>query len=190
MRLSGPFRTSILVGLALTGVLALQACGRAPQSKSVKQAAGADSVHPVTAGEILSLVREPGADAVLVNVWATWCEPCREEFPDLVRLQRSYRDRGLRLLFVSGDFDSEMPAVRRFLAQQGVDFRTYIKTGDDMKFIDTLNPRWSGALPATFVYDGSGRLLDFWEGKSSYAKLEEHVLHALRATHDSTEVRS
>ena len=47
---------------------------------------------------------------------------------------------------------------------------SYLKTGDDMEFIDRLEPRWTGALPATFIYDGGGSLRDFWEGKASYAR--------------------
>jgi len=142
----------------------------------------------------LAAVRAPGAKAVVVNVWATWCEPCREEFPDLVRLGHEYAGRGVRLVLVSGDFDSEKPAVTKFLTDQGVDFATYIKSGDDMQFINGLNPKWTGALPATFVYDGQGRQRDFWEGKASYAKMEERLRRVLEGREtgaaDSTEVRT
>jgi thiol-disulfide isomerase/thioredoxin len=130
---------------------------------------------PASAAQVLTAVREPGASVVVVNVWATWCIPCREEFPDLLRLRRSYRDRGLRLVLVSGDFSSERDAALGFLAEQGVDFPTYLKEGDDMEFINALDRRWSGALPATFVYDSSGMLQHFREGKTSYADFETMV---------------
>ena len=141
---------------------------------------------------VLAAVHAPGAKATVVNVWATWCEPCREEFPDLVRLHHEFENKGMRLVLVSGDFDTERAAVNKFLSDQGVDFTTYIKSGDDMKFINDLNPKWSGALPATFVYDGHGRLLDFWEGKASYDKMRERMLRVLEARNaaDSTEVRT
>jgi thiol-disulfide isomerase/thioredoxin len=148
------------------------------------RAAGVADSAPVLAAtgqEILRRVREPGAKAVLVNVWATWCVPCMEEFPHLVRLRRAYADRGLRVILVSGDFASELPRVREFLATQGVDFVSYIKSGDDVEFIDALSPRWSGALPATFIYDGGGALRQMWESRASYERFERGVLEVLNS---------
>jgi thiol-disulfide isomerase/thioredoxin len=139
------------------------------------------SVVPATGQEILRRVGEPGANVVLVNVWATWCVPCMEEFPHLVRLRRAYAERGLRVILVSGDFAGELPRVRMFLATQGVDFVSYIKSGDDMEFINALSPRWSGALPATFIYDGGGSLRQMWESQASYERFERGVLEVLNS---------
>jgi thiol-disulfide isomerase/thioredoxin len=131
-------------------------------------AAATPELEAVTVQDVLRTVRRPGATAVIVNVWATWCVPCREELPDLLRVEREYRGRGLRLVLVSADFDNSAGEARAFLARHGVDFKSYLKTGDDMAFIDGLSPKWSGALPATFVFDGAGALRDFWEGKATY----------------------
>jgi thiol-disulfide isomerase/thioredoxin len=139
------------------------------------------SVKSATAAEILRAVRASDAPVVLVNVWATWCLPCRQEFPDIVRLRKSWAGRGLRVIFVSGDFESELPAVKRFLAEQGVDFPTYLKRGKDMEFIDAFDPKWSGALPATFLYDRSGTRRRSLFGKSSYDRLEGAVRKLLAA---------
>jgi thiol-disulfide isomerase/thioredoxin len=116
---------------------------------------------------------------VLVNVWATWCLPCREELPELLRLRREYASRGLRLILVSGDFPSERSQVERFLEELGIDFATYLKDGSDMEFINTLHASWSGALPATFLFDAGGTLRKFWEGRASYATLERGVVDAI-----------
>lgn len=140
-------------------------------------------VRPATAEELLQIIAASDSSAVLMNVWATWCIPCREEFPDLLQVFRDYRDRGLRLVLVSGDHRSQLSEVVSFLEEHGVDFPTYIKEGKDMEFIDGLNPEWSGALPATFVYDGEGGLRSFWEGKASYETFEARVLEVL-ASHE------
>jgi hypothetical protein len=78
-------------------------------------------------------------------------------------------------VLVSGDFDTDKSEALRFLSAHGVDFPSFIKDGGDMEFIDGLDRRWSGALPATFLYDSSGRLRNFWEGKADYATLERRV---------------
>jgi thiol-disulfide isomerase/thioredoxin len=136
-------------------------------------------VTPATAADIQQAVREPGAKVVLLNMWATWCGPCREEFPDLVKLAKDYRDRGLRVVFVSWDDDEAM--ARQFLAEQGVDFPSYIKVSSesDPNFINAIEPRWTGAFPATMIFDARGKVQNFWEGKASYAQLEQRVLEVL-----------
>ena len=134
---------------------------------------------PVTAADLLKSVRASGASAVLVNLWATWCDPCREEFPDLVRLERKYRSRGLRVLFVSADDRDDAAAVEKFLADQGVDFPAYVKAEKDQPFIDHLEKRWSGALPATLLFDGGGRQRGFWEGPVRMGELEREIVEVL-----------
>ena len=136
---------------------------------------------PATAAQVLDAVKAAKQKVVVVNVWATWCIPCREELPDLLKLRRDYKDRGVELLLVSGDFSSEREQAAAFLSEQGVDFPTYIKTGDDMAFINAFDPKWSGALPATFIYDGQGKLRHALLGKSSYAQFEAQVLDVLRS---------
>lgn len=159
-------------GMAMS--LLLAGCAKAPTVPPEHV-----QIHTATAAEVLRAVREPGARAVLVNMWATWCGPCREEFPDLVRLQRNYRARGLKIVFVSWDTDTEV--ARRFLAAQGVDYPSFVKSGAerDPQFIDAFDPRWSGAMPTTFLYDGQGRLQDFWEGKQIYKILEQKLADTL-----------
>jgi thiol-disulfide isomerase/thioredoxin len=133
-----------------------------------------------TADTVLREVRRPGASVTLVNVWATWCLPCREEFPDLLRLRRAYQARGLRLVLVNADFGEGKDEAVKFLADQGVDFPTLLKDQDDDTFINALGGGWSGALPATFVFDGTGKLVEAWEQKATYATLESKIRPFLR----------
>jgi thiol-disulfide isomerase/thioredoxin len=129
------------------------------------------ALAPVTARDLLEKVQDARGDVVLVSVWATWCDPCRHEFPALLRLRRELAGRRFRLILVSADFADQQSKVLQFLAQQGVAFPTYLKAEQDMSFINTLDSRWSGALPATFLFDDAGKLRDFWEGEASYENL-------------------
>jgi thiol-disulfide isomerase/thioredoxin len=139
----------------------------------------APSPSPTTAEGVLEEVRKPGASAVLVNVWATWCSPCREEFPDLLHVARDLAPEGLRLLLVSVDFPGAEGDVADFLSTQGVDFPTFRRIGKDETFVDGLEKQWSGAIPATFLYDAKGKLVRMWEGKASYPVIKKRALEAL-----------
>jgi len=148
----------------------------------------APAVVPIAAEQILQKVKD-GRGATLVNLWATWCAPCRHEMPALLTVARAHREDGLRLMLVSADFDDQLPAVRRFLASQAVNETTYIKTGDDNAFINGLHRDWSGALPATLVFDASGRLTGFWEGAADENRFEHAVIAAIAETHPPEEPR-
>src|SRR2546423_2167943 len=94
--------------LLLLTLLLFSGCGaqHRPRTRASAVAAPADTavLLPIDAAGLLARVSGAGARATLVNVWATWCPPCREEFPAMVAVARRHRAEGLRLLLVSGDF--------------------------------------------------------------------------------------
>ena len=138
---------------------------------------------PADLATILAAVRAPGARAVLVNLWATWCDPCREEMPDLIRFFRAHRSAGLRLVLVSADDPGSRQDVARFLAEAGATgAQAFIKIGDDMAFINGLDARWSGALPASFLYDSRGAERHFWPGRVTLPDLEAALAQIAPAT--------
>ena len=174
-------RTIWLVGVNLLLAAAFVACARTPPVSIADV-----RVTPVTGADIQKAIRSSDAKAVLVNVWATWCGPCREEFPGLVRVAHKYRDQGLKVLLVSADDQTDLAAVRKFLADEGVDFPAYLKAEKDEPFINALDKRWTGALPSTFIYDGTGKLLDFWEGSAPFSVFEQKVVEVLGKQAKST----
>ena len=191
-------RATLLATAALALAGAGAGCGRSGDSaRTSTQAAPAASVVdtptviPASSQAVLAAVRAPGAQAVLLNVWATWCVPCREEFPDLMRVGTEYKDRGLRVVLLSADFGETVSDVPGFLAQHGVDYPSYLRGGDedDQAFVNGIDPRWSGAMPATWVFDGSGQVRAFWEGRADHARFEQAVLAVLDSTPQATEAR-
>jgi thiol-disulfide isomerase/thioredoxin len=118
---------------------------------------------------------------VVLNFWATWCEPCREEFPALVRLEKAYRSRGLAVLGVTTDFASQMPAVEKFLDAERPTFPNYRKKsgGDDQEFIEAVDRSWGGELPFTVLYDRDGKKARVLSGQQSYESFEKEVKRLL-----------
>ena len=113
---------------------------------------------------------------LLVNFWATWCEPCREEFPALVRLHRTYRDRGLSLVAISMDESEAVANIERFLKSQGAEFGSYNHNFRDFAaLVDSISPRWGGGIPATFLYDRQGKLVASWQGPTRFEEFERAV---------------
>ena len=88
---------------------------------------------------------------VLVNFWSTSCPPCREEMPDLVQLDRQFRERGLTILAISDDPPADL---QTYLAQQNLSFPVLLDPGGKAK----KQFRVVG-IPKTFLYDREGRLV-------------------------------
>ncbi len=143
---------------------------------------GAPAPPPRIAGEVdekelaLRVAQEKGR-VVLVNFWATWCVPCREEFPDLVRLQKSHGFHGLQILGVSVDPTRETAAVERFLAEHNPNFPNYRKKsgGDEEEFIKAVDGSWGGELPFTVLYNREGHKVKVLSGKHSYRRYEREI---------------
>jgi thiol-disulfide isomerase/thioredoxin len=108
---------------------------------------------------------------VFVNFWATWCPPCREEIPDLIRLQEKYKDD----VVVLGISEDEAPpeTVRAFAAQHGMNYFVAMKTPELGKVF-----RGVAALPTTFVIDREGRIVQRHVGllNASNTELEAQAL--------------
>ena len=120
----------------------------------------------------------PGPGRVrLVNVWATWCAPCIKEFPYLVQLARAYPEN-LDVVFISADFPEDRSRALDFLAEQEVDWPSYLKTGRDAAFIQALSEDWSGAIPFTLVQRADGSVSAEWSGEADLERFEAEVLAA------------
>jgi len=122
------------------------------------QASSRESLRPVDAPDILEIVRQHRGQVVLLNFWATWCPPCIVEFPEIVSLEKTYRDHGLVVVSVSADFPKDIDSMLLpFLDKHRPSFPVYLKQTDDIDaFIRVIDSEWTGAIPATFFIDRGG----------------------------------
>jgi thiol-disulfide isomerase/thioredoxin len=103
-------------------------------------------------GKPLSLAESKGK-VVLLNFWATWCGPCRAEIPDLIELQKEFKDK-LEIIALATDED-DAEEVKKFVAKKGINYRV----GMDE---DKVSEEYGGvpALPTSFVIDPQGRVVE------------------------------
>jgi len=95
--------------------------------------------------------------ALLVTFWATWCEPCRDEYPMLNELAKEYAPKGLSVVGVNLDEDGDLILMRRFIARYKPVFPNYRKKkGEETAFVQSVLPGWNGAIPASFLYAKGG----------------------------------
>jgi thiol-disulfide isomerase/thioredoxin len=118
-----------------------------------------------------------GAHPLLVTFWATWCEPCREEFPDLISIDDQYRPRGLDYITVSMDDASEIKTtVPQYLQQMRARMPAYLLDYSEPEaVIAAVDPAWDGGLPATFLFDPRGQIVFKHVGRIKPADLRTAI---------------
>ena len=165
--------------LLLGAILVFSGSGRAQANKSQVKPSTADPVV-IELRDYQTLLEKHRGKPLLVNFWATWCEPCRDEFPMLNELARAYGPQGLQILGVSLDEDVDINLVRRFLARMNPVFPNFRKKpGKDQDFINGVHAKWSGALPATFFYDREGRMAASLVGEHARPEFEKVIQQLL-----------
>ncbi len=151
------------LGVAVLG-LALWTRGRTP-------AVAPDFAVPDLSGQAVRLSAHRG-QVVLVNLWATWCPPCREEMPSMERLYRELKDRGFVLLAVSQDEDGAA-AVKPFVEQMNVTFPVLV---DPQGEVGRKYGVWG--YPESFLLDREGRVVERvigprdWASENQIAQIE------------------
>lgn len=96
-------------------------------------------------------------ETVVLNFWATWCQPCVEEIPLFIRLQKQHPE--ISVVGISMDELNQETQVHSFAQKHGMNYRVILRQGDDFeKMVNSIDPAWIGALPATFVFKNGARI--------------------------------
>lgn len=144
---------------------------------AVVTAAPAQNVTAADSTAIRRLIGERNGRLLVLNVWATWCLPCREEFPALNRLHRYGRTNGVDVVALSVDYPDEvrtkiMPFLKSVRAEMPV-MVADVEPQD--RLFAMFDPAWSGAIPMTFVYDTAGTLRRSLLGKRTFEQFRAAV---------------
>jgi len=113
----------------------------------------------------------------LVNVWATWCAPCVIEFPELVTMNRMYRQRGFEFVSISANDVEDKDKVLAFLKKKEASNQNVLFSGDSKDELgDAISKEWSGAMPLTLLIAPGGKVIYKKEGPIDALELRRQIV--------------
>ncbi len=161
--------------LAVLSLVVAASAGLAAQTKAPAVPAVKDP-ELIDAQGYQKILEQYKGKPLLVTFWATWCEPCRDEYPMLNELAKQYAPQGLKVVGVDLDQDGDLILMRRFLARYKPIFPNYRKKkGDEDAFSQTIMPGWTGAIPASFFYSKDGQQIGHFVGAGNREAYEAAI---------------
>lgn len=181
-------RARMLSVLPLSILVLLASCSPPEPPELPAAATAADGEPAIAAGDAGSMAPDftlkdlDGRDVRLadsagrvrlIDFWATWCAPCREEIPMFKELHRTYGPRGLTILAISKD-EGGAEVVRPFVDKHGIPYTNLLAT-------DEVDAAFGGVpgLPTTFLVDGQGKIVERLIGPKPRRVLEEKIRRLL-----------
>jgi thiol-disulfide isomerase/thioredoxin len=185
-----------LLDLAMLSAVPLLAVVPArTQTESTKQNSHAGKTTAVPDPPLIDLagyqqlIAKYHEKALVVNFWATWCEPCRDEYPLIVELAKQFKPEGVNVIGIDMDDQSDMNLVRRFLLRTQPTFSNYRqRPGINLDaFYDGINPEWKGTMPQTIFYGKDGNIIGFFLGTRPRPVFEQAFRATLGALSNGTD---
>ena len=138
---------------------------KATAGRSAASSGTAPRVSKVDAAGLKILIK-PSGKPLLVNFWATWCDPCREEFPELVKINNDFKGKIDFITISLDDLADINSAVPLFLTEMKAEMPAYLLvTQDEEAAISSVSKDWSGGLPFTMLLNEKGGTAYFRQGK-------------------------
>ena len=167
------FTRAVLVAALV--VITFQSANAQPSGKGKKPVWDGPTVTQIDIDGLKKLLK-PNDKPVLINFWATWCDPCREEFPDLVKLDAAYKGK-IDFYTVSLDDLADIKTyVPKFLGEQKAEMPAYLlKTPDESAAITLVSAEWNGNLPLTILLKPDGSTAYLRKGIVKYATITAEI---------------
>src|SRR5215831_20271838 len=156
LRISFLLASTLTLAMVCVAVLAQQQSSTATNSRAAAPFAAdrinkGDDIREINLDDLKKLLQRDGKDTrpLLVNFWATWCDGCREEFPDLVKIDDDYRAKGLNFLSVTVDELEDKRLAVSFIQEMKAKMPVVLlNVADKEPAIHAIDTNWDGALPA------------------------------------------
>src|ERR1700674_884407 len=172
-----------IVGIAFVFYLSAAALAGPPEIKAQTPR----DPEVIDAQGYQKLIEHYRGKLLLVTFWATWCEPCRDEYPMLDELAKQYAPKGLHVVGVNLDDDGDLILMRRFMARYKPVFPNFRKkNGGESDFVQSVLPGWNGAIPASFFYAKDGRQIGHLVGENNRDTYEAAIRMVLSSGDGST----
>jgi thiol-disulfide isomerase/thioredoxin len=168
-------RALVVTGIGLGAAAAGAVAGAFFWQQRSGGAALLNTVFPDLQGQARRL-REWQGKTVVVNFWATWCEPCREEIPLLIEASRTYADKGVQVVGIAID---TVDKIREFAAKYQISYTSLV---GDMRALDLVRQlgNTAGALPFTVILDRAGSVAGRKLGAFKGGELDRELSALLR----------
>jgi thiol-disulfide isomerase/thioredoxin len=168
--------SNLFIGLAVACSLVSFA---APAQSNGARAAEPSDVREIDLDGLKRILHRDPKDTrpLLVNFWATWCDGCREEFPDLVKIDNDYRAKGLNFVSVTLDDITDIKtAVPEFLKEMKAQMPVVLlNVKDPEPAIHAVDEKWDGQLPATYLFDKEGKIVFKYFGRIKPEELRSAI---------------
>lgn len=129
---------------------------------------------------VKELVANGSDNLRLINVWATWCGPCRGEFSELITMHRMYRKRPFQLITICADPPGREAEILKFLNEEHASCKNLLFKGkNEYELAEALDPKWQGALPYTLLVAPGGKILYRKQGEFNALEVRKAIVKHL-----------
>ena len=138
------------------------------------------SIESVKLAQLQKIIQSPSDKILVINFWATWCAPCIKELPLFEKLNQENKNVEVILVSMDYDLDPNIQKVERFQSRKKIQSRILILIeSDPNSWIDKIEKKWSGALPATLVINSKNNKREFAQGELGEAQLQKLITNVI-----------